>query len=215
MNQKLFLVAGALILLASGVVHGLWTNRWEQPADQTEAATKLQHISLTLGGWHGEELELDQSDLARAGYAGSLWRRYQNPQTGDTVSLLLVCGRPGPVSVHTPDACYRGLGYAPLDEPVLATFGAADPPAQFWKARFGKLSARMPGQLRIYWSWNADGQWQAPRNPRLAFARSPVLYKLYVVCEVLPGSENQETDACTRFIEVLLPEVNSKLCAEP
>ena len=32
-------------------------------------------------------------------------------------TALILCGRPGPVSIHTPDVCYRGLGYEPTGSP--------------------------------------------------------------------------------------------------
>src|SRR5439155_15150223 len=130
--------------------------------------------------------------------------------------ILLVCGRPGPVSVHTPDVCYEGVGYEMAAAPVryAAREGSSAAPAQFWMADFEKQRAAVPVRLRILWSWHAAGAWQAPDDPRLTFARFPVLYKLYVIREMASGDERLEEDRCGEFLGQLLPEFRNSILGD-
>ena len=103
-----------LILVTSGAITGIWTRRWETPPEL--AARNLASIGLvpeTIGDWTGLSQQLDPRVMEIAEIDGYLMRRYVNDR-GDAVSVLLVCGRPGPISVHTPDICYAGIGYEPV-----------------------------------------------------------------------------------------------------
>ena len=73
----------------------------------------------------------------------------------------------------------------------------------------------MPVQLHIFWAWSATGDWQAPDNPRLTFARAPLLYKLYVLREGTTDGERLEEDSCKEFIKRLLPELEQCLFQAP
>src|SRR5947209_18409507 len=98
-----FLTAVAA-LVACGVVHGLWTDRWARAPEPAAAAARLDALPLTLGDWDGEALPVEPGSLGAV--SGYLYRQYVNRRNGDEVSVFLVCGRPGPVAIHTPDVCY-------------------------------------------------------------------------------------------------------------
>src|SRR4051812_24487116 len=100
----------ALVLLA-GLVHGLWTQRWHRSAELETAAARLTHLPQAVGDWKGEPVELDAQDLAASGAAGYWMERFTHRRTGAVVTLVLLCGRPGPLSVHRPEYCYRGAGF--------------------------------------------------------------------------------------------------------
>src|SRR5690242_1787433 len=104
-------VAVALVVL-SGVVHGFWTGRWSAPP-AGDVAGRLDAVALDLGDWQGQKLEPDARQVD--GMAGVLYRRYVNRATGSAVNVYLVCGRSGPVAVHTPDVCYGASGYQVTD----------------------------------------------------------------------------------------------------
>src|SRR5262249_33147607 len=149
-----------------------------------------------------------------AGGAGYLTRRYVNGRTGGEMSIYLVCGRSGPVSVHTPDVCYRGAGFEVLGDPTPRTVevdGLAEP------AEVNRIEARAdalkgPVRQEVLWSWSARGKWETPRSPRLAFARYPVLYKLYVIHPLTSEKGSAEEDpSAAEFIRILLPEVQKCL----
>src|SRR4051812_47434881 len=107
-----WLLAGtaAAALVAAGIVHGFWTDRWTASVDTREAALQLHNIPMTLGDWEGEEIDVKQGQ-AGPGVAGCIQRRYFNSRLGVTVILALVNGRPGPVATHTPEVCYGASGY--------------------------------------------------------------------------------------------------------
>jgi hypothetical protein len=141
--------------------------------------------------------------------AGVLRRQYVNRQTGATLTLMLLVGRPGPVAVHTPDVCYRNSGYAQIGPDVVAPVPGVDG-AGFRVLRL-KKDAAVPIDLRIWYSWAATGQWEAPDNPRVHFARSPVLYKLYVIRELPRADEAPGDDPAPEFLRAFLTQVGPVL----
>lgn len=212
MMRSLSLAAALLLLALSGVVHGLWTGRWGPSPDLAGAAARCQQVPQTLGDWEGRPLEINQTQLEVAEVVGHVARQYVNKHTGQRVSLILICGRPGPISVHTPDVCYAGAGYAPVGDMERAGVPAvADGPAsEFLTLRFKKPGVAAE-PLRIFWAWSDRGPWRAPENPRLSFARAPVLYKLYVVRALGSPDEPLDGDPCQDFLRVLVPELQKCL----
>src|SRR5262249_23209931 len=98
-----------IAVLLCGVVHGFWTDRWGVAGNPAEAAARLTEIATELEDWQSRDLDLDQRQLGPV--SGYLHRRYVNRRTGDAVTLFMICGRPGPISIHTPDVCYGASGY--------------------------------------------------------------------------------------------------------
>ena len=141
---------------------------------------------------------------------GSLLRRYVNPD-GAALTLLIVCGRPGPISVHTPDICYAGAGYLLKEEASRFTVPTA-PPAQFWVGDFRNVSPVPKPPLRILWSWNGGSGWLAPDAPRLTFAPRPYLYKAYVVRDMnQTNAPPIESDPSVEFLRAILPVLETTL----
>ena len=63
---------------------------------------------------------------------------------------------------------------------------------------------------RVYWSWSADGAWNAPSGPRYAFARYRALYKLYVIPNVLED-DTLNAGYAVDFLKVFIPELDKTL----
>ena len=206
MRQTLLLGSGMLLLVFSGVVHGIWTDRWTAKEDLAEAKARLESIPLVLGDWQGETLEIDQKP--KAGMAGMITRRYVQKGTGKTVTILVSCGRSGPASLHTPEMCYGGSGFE-VEKPRVFRV----PQGDFWTARLTKTKSDQRTQLRIFWAWTPNGQWQAPENPRITFAGQPLLCKLYVQREMNSGDDPLESDPCLEFMQSLLPTLQSTMFA--
>ncbi|WP_237722551.1 exosortase-associated EpsI family protein [Singulisphaera acidiphila] len=201
------------LVISAGVVHGRWTHRWTVSHAIEDAAARLDRVPLTLGDWQGEPMELDRKQLALGEIAGYIARRYVNRLNQDTVTVLLVCGSPGPISVHTPDVCYVGAGFELSGEAGLFSVPreSSFPRAEFRNALLQKPSVHWPTYLRILWSWSAVGPWEVPDNPRLAFASRQVLYKLYVIRQPTSADEPVEDDPSPRFLRILLPELERVL----
>lgn len=212
MHRILAVSAAFILVISSGVVNGVWTARWHTSAALQTAVSRVPDVPLVFGDWQGQPLEVDTQALAKAG-AQSYWmRRYHNTRTGAVVSSILMCGRSGPMAVHTPDVCYSGAGYRLESQPQRVTLtvpGLADS-AQLWTGRFRKDNIAAEGGLRLWWSWSAAGDWQAPDNPRFTFRGQRPLYKLYVIEEVAEAGL-PEQEAGTAFFQDFLPALQKAL----
>jgi len=197
-------------VLLSGVVHGLWTNRWGEAQAIKAATAKLVKVPMIVGDWEGHARELSAQELAAAEVDGYLLRRYVNHRTGSVVSLLIVCGRPGPVSVHLPEVCYSGGGYQQVGTTTRYS-SPSDPSAEFKVVVLRKQSVTAPDTLRVLYAWGAGGNWTAPERPRVAFAWNAALYKMYVIRELVKADEAITDDPATDFIQAILPEVQQAL----
>jgi hypothetical protein len=203
-----------VVLVAYGIAEGFWSNRWLASADLEQAAARLSQVPRIVGDWEGTDQELDARQVARGEITGYVRRRYVNQRTGWALNMLLVCGRPGPTALHTPEVCYPGAGFNPAAAPVRTPIAPKAEPAlgDFWVGQFTK-SAPLPETLRIYWSWNGAGTWQAAATPRLQFGHHAALYKLYVVRQLAPADEPVAEDPALDFLERFLPEVRRALFA--
>ena len=214
MHRTLLLGSALAVLVFSGIVHGLWTDRWSDQLDLTAAAGRLAQLPDAIGPWHGTDVKLGDDD--NLGLAGAVSKRYVHTGTGKTVTLYLACGRSGPVCTHTPDVCYGGSGYI-VETPrkFQLTAGSADAPPEFFTARFEKRKQDSVSQLRIFWGWRTSAGWRAAENPRLAFAAEPLLHKMYLIREMAAADEPVDTDPCVAFMGDLLPVLQQTLYTEP
>jgi hypothetical protein len=215
MRHTLPIFAGFALLLFAGLVHGLWTGLWEESRALQDAATRVEQVPLVAGEWKGREMPIDHEAFAQAGARGYWMRSYIEGRTGESVTVLLMCGRWGKMAVHTPDLCYRGAGYEVAGEKVRQAVATPAGPAAFWTARLRKPGAGATA-LRIHWAWSADGSWRAPDSPRWTFAGSPFLYKLYVVRDVTAEGDRPGTatgDPSQRWLEHFLPVLSDTLFA--
>jgi len=196
-------------VVIAGVVPGLWAHRWMSSSTLADAAARLSLVPLTVGEWEGHDLEVNPRELRLAQAVGYLQRRYVHRHTGATVTLLLLCGRAGPVSVHTPEVCYAGAGYEELG--TVARREAADLAGdRFWYRKFQKAGPT-PTMLGVTYAWTASGHWEAPDHPRLALARYPVLFKAYVVRSLTDPKEPPDADPTLDFFRALNPQLRAVL----
>ena len=214
MTRILTFVAGLTIIVASGIVYGAWTQRWQESAALDSAVAKLQRLPEQVGRWKARPADLDQEALDMAGAKGWWVRRFTDERTGTSLLVILLCGRAGPLSVHKPETCYAAAGYSLTAAPVH--FAVRDeyktPPAEFWTGQFKRPEAGGQ-QLRIFWSWFDGGAWKAADNPRWSFAAVPALYKLYVIRETNGRPERLNDDPAAEFLRRLLPETSRTLSA--
>jgi hypothetical protein len=208
-------IAGSILalglLVTAGALQRVWTDPGSKPAELRAAVARLDAIPHEFGDWTSAPYELDPKQLEVGEIDGCFGRVYANRQTGQQFSVMIVCGRPGPIAVHTPDWCYTGLGFqlaGRITETAVAWAGPTSP-AEFHDARFEKNKGDERVALRILWSWSALGQWESPSNTRMAYAGHPYLYKLYVVQDVTPQRQSSAgVDAvmfCRELIDVVTP----------
>ena len=213
-KTKIFPAAVAIaVILGSGYVHGLWSFRWTAASELKTAAEKMTKVPKVIGDWTGEDSTLDQRQATIGRIYASVSRHYKNSKTGQSITILLLCGRPGPIAVHTPDVCYSGSGYEVAADRTKESvdYGMAAP-AQFWSLKVHKLDPTRPERMVIDYGWFSQGKWSAPgSDARFEFAGRAVLYKLYVIREQTRADERGAFDPTVEFLKEFLPSLQEVL----
>ena len=219
MTRLLPPLLAAAALVAAGLVHGRWTDRWSPPVDTAAAAARFADIPRHLGKrldagvweWEGEDIEV-KPDSGPEGVAGNIQRSYRNASTGAVVVLALVCGRSGPISIHPPESCYTGSGYE-FGTRERVTLGPGG--AEFFTADAVRTRETEESRVRLFWAWNPGTGWKAPEDARTAFPRVPVLHKLYVLRDLGDLEVPAREDPCYAFLQTLVPALDRTLFAAP
>jgi hypothetical protein len=213
MSRYFLLLVVGVAISVDGYLYGRLTGRWRDSHELSAAVARLDRVPMNVGDWEGEALTLDPKVVEVAGFRGYIVRRYSNRRTGNVVSLLVACGRPGPLALHTPDACYRCAGFRMMTEEAKQTldpmFGRIR--GECRRATFAREDGAAPERLRVVWSWYSNGTWSAPDNPRWTFAGQPVIHKLYITQEYFPRDEETDGAACLEFFRDLYPELETIL----
>lgn len=211
-----YAAAAFCVLAVSGVAHGLRTDRWFVADGVIAAAERLQSVPTEFGDWTSESVKTDAEMLRIAEARGCYSRRFVNNATGELVHALILCGRPGPIAVHTPDVCFVAAGQELV---IQQSHVAKTPPGgalgEFYVGDFRRTVEGVPYQMRTFWAWSADGRWKISENTRLEFATYPYLYKLYVSHAVPLRSDFDEHDAALQFMHEFLPLANAALFPKP
>jgi hypothetical protein len=210
-QQVLPILTAALLLIGAGIVHGLRSDRWGRSEVVQEAAARLKRIPTEIRDWTSEEVSIDTRQLQIADLVGHLCRRYTHQPTGISYLVLIVSGRPGAIGAHTPDVCYQGAGYR-LKAPTLESLKVGATQNTFWQTVAERGEPRLE-YLSLWWAWSTDGvRWEASNEPRLAFAKHPSLYKLYVIRSISrPDQASDTEDATRRFLETWCPVLKKAL----
>ena len=202
--------SGFLALLGASGADAVLNHGLHDPAAVKAAATRLNSIPEQIGVWTSSLEAIDARERRIAEIVGSVRRSYRNSENGYVVSLTILCGAAGPMSVHPPTACFEGVGYELSSGPSVVTFADADDaPSSLNRAMFRLPGSQMTDVVRVFWGWSDDGRWTAPANPRLAFRGQPYLFKMYVVDRSLPQADDvRQSEA---FLEEALPEIRKGL----
>ena len=202
--------SGFLALLGASGADAVLNHGLHDPAAVKAAATRLNSIPEQIGVWTSSLEAIDARERRIAEIVGSVRRTYRNSENGYVVSLTILCGAAGPMSVHPPTACFEGVGYELSSGPSVVTFADADDaPSSLNRAMFRLPGSQMTDVVRVFWGWSDDGRWTAPANPRLAFRGQPYLFKMYVVDRSLPQADDvRQSEA---FLEEALPEIRKGL----
>src|SRR5947209_1434315 len=111
MPRIVAILIGLAIVAGTGVVHGVWTNRW-RPSPGLDAATqRLDNFPGDIGRWRSHVIELPAAVNDMAGARRSVVRRYVHEGNGNTVFVSLLIGPSGQMAVHRPEHCYLASGY--------------------------------------------------------------------------------------------------------
>jgi hypothetical protein len=217
MSRVLPFVVGLGLLIGSELFHGHWTNRWRLSGELEAWCAKLprQNEPMIVGDWKGHPSPpLQEQDIIIGEIAGYFHQEFIHPR-GYAVRVLVVCGRPGPIAVHTPEVCLGGEGFSleSSKQRHIASLAPPDQPAEFWVGQFYRSDGALRSDQRQFWTYSADGSWTAEDNPRFRFARFPALYKIYIMRQMARKDEKLEEDPTVEFIKVFMPEMQKRLFA--
>lgn len=216
-KHALLLLAGLLLIIGSAYVHGVLTDRWGVPDDLSGAAAKLDAIPEVVGDWQSQPLEISEAQLQGAEAIGHCSRVYRNDKLNTEVQVMILCGPNGPIAVHPPTICFTSSGMRQAYPEKQRTVEAGDLTGKFWQTVFTKRSPDGLGtDLETYWAWSVHGECKAPANPRIEYAMSPHLYKIYVTHNNFAsgGGDSEESDGkspCVEFLKVFLPAFKAAL----
>jgi Protein of unknown function (DUF3485) len=206
MRRFLSWVLALTVVIGTGVVHGFWTDRWGVGEKIQRAVDSLDEVPRQLGDWEGTELKTTGRELQDV--PGQLSIQYVNRKTGDAIRLDLICGRAGPVSIHTPDVCYAASGFRVgkrIDYELKGENITGSP--HFYTSDMSQQNtAADANPKRLFWSWRTRQGWQVAENPRIQFAGQSVVYKFYLSRD-LSAPVPVGDDPCIRFLRLLLPEL--------
>ena len=212
------LLTVCLIVIGSGVIHGLMIDRWGSSESLNLAVACLEQVPREFGSWKCEaDSTISAGELEIGEIDGYLARVYKNQADGSTVSMMIVCGRPGPISVHTPDICFKGAGYQLVNQYERHQFKSEQEPAQTvdaFFADFTKPGTAATPNLRVFWTWSDGSEFLAPDNPRFAFAGQKFLYKIYLTRTIERVGDAPETDQCVSFFKLAIPVLRKSLFSE-
>lgn len=216
MKRYVPIAVAVVLMIGVAVVQGYWTDRWGKfdSGEVVRRTEALKHVPLEFGTWKGVDTELDQQQLKVAKVSGVVQRTYTNTKNGMEVSIYLATGKARNISVHTPDKCYEAAGFRMAEDALPVEFKYGDPPreASSYMAHFRKEEQHGPPlHLHIYWTWNADNQWEAPGAPKIKFAKYPALYKLYVIRQLHGADSNLKEDPSITFLKDFLPVLDQVL----
>jgi hypothetical protein len=220
MFRPLLTITVLALMIAGGVLQGIWTNRWHlQDESFRDHVDRMNRIPMTIGDWDGREESDEQKLLPEEERGRSIVRNYVNRfDVTKRVSIYITYAPWGPLCFnHTPLGCYPGHGYKLDGErtKVVLTEGVAHP-SEFWVANFSKTDSPVPYYVRVFWSWSGSEIWLAPEptsftEPRTAFAGHAGLYKMYVTRNMTSPGEPLQTDPIIEFTRSLIPELAKTL----
>jgi len=200
------------VTLAGGVIQGHICRRWGRPREFQVLAERLRELPTEIGLWHTTASPpLAPAAEAILECAGYVSRQYENRETGQTVTVAVLLGPAGPISVHTPDVCYPSQNYTAIRSPRQIQFDAGGGSQdELWSTSLQSTSLTA-GNLRVYYGWSAGGPWSAPKDARIEFARQPHLYKIQVAGPLPSPIDDERSDQCRRFLKDFLPVVRPYL----
>jgi len=205
-NTYVLLTSAIGLTAFFGVLHGSLTDRWGSQEDTQRIADRLRDFPAELGSWTmAETLDLSPTVQEMLQCRGFINRQYVHQVSGQAVSVFVVLGPTGPISVHTPDVCYSSVQYRVLGSRQAVTIqDAGGGRTEFWAATLE--STRMDKSLlRVHYAWSSDGRWTAPENPRFSCAGLPYLLKIQVAASLPAGSDPAQNDPGEDFLEDFIP----------
>jgi hypothetical protein len=79
------------------------------------------------------------------------------------------------------------------------------------KSEFIRNEGAATEYIHMCWSYAFNGTWTLPQNPRVAWARRPAVYKLYVFRQSAGADAPLAEEPLVPFLQAYLPELQKTL----
>jgi hypothetical protein len=211
--QRPLLIACALgLTVASGLLQGRMTGRWDSTRDIVRASQQLQRLPERFGRWQVRRVrELSPVTLDTLECTGYVFREYVNTSTGDVANLVILLGPAGPMLVHTPEICYPSEAYMPEGERRRVAIAVGpDSVEEFWATTFRSNHINAE-KLRVYYAWGLGEHWSAGARPRWSLAGHCYLYKIQLTAPLSSDDTLPTTDPCQAFLRDFLSVAKAPL----
>jgi hypothetical protein len=189
------------------------TNSWRLSPRAHVAGQRLEEFSTEgFGNWRlVQENEFPPAVLTILEQPAYFSRTYQHVQTGDHVTVAVIAGQPGPVSVHTPEICYSSRDYTIASERKKHEVKTVDGREhELWKLSLDANHAdALP--LEVLYGWTTGTAWEATERPRYSFGGLSHLYKLQVAASVPERRGQDEFDPTQDFLTGFLSQLQPVL----
>ena len=198
------------MLLAAAAADAVLNRGLSDPVALSAAARRLDLIPATIGAWTSTPGVIDDCEQRLAEVAGFIRREYRHSETGRVVTLTILCGAAGPMSIHPPTACFEGVGYSQLSGPtVVGITDDSNETVSLKEASFRLEDSSVSEVVRVFWGWSPDGEWDAPESPRMSYRGQPWLYKLSVVDRAYAAADDPARSEA--FLKEALPAIRTAL----
>lgn len=177
----LYVMLTAICLLASGIAHGLWMQRWEQSTEVPHTIV-LSRVPQQIGEWESTEL----APLDHPSAIETLHRQYTNRITNRSISIMLTVGDPATILDHPITRLYSGHAYRAVNDPTPLNIRVTHESLKervlhaFLTADLYEPSSLKTEQLITVWGWTRTGVWESPVKPLDQYEQERVAYRLYV-----------------------------------
>jgi hypothetical protein len=215
MNRKSANFVAAVVVAVgltttAAALHGRLSNRWSPAPSNAAALEFLTRLPRTLGEWQlSEDQPLTAAAVEILQCAGYVNRIYTHRRTGDWVTVTLLAGPSGPMTVHTPEICMTTRDFVSLGEPDRVEFTTGNSTARFYRSAFRSTTPGQPS-VEVFYGWSEQGRWDAPDAPRFAYGGAPILLKLQVASTFSPDVASGNDGLAGRFLQELLAELSSE-----
>lgn len=209
-------MSAAVLLLATlggGILYGNLTNRWGPRPDATLAKNRLREpLPQRIGDWRlVRDVPLEPEVVRTLKCSAYISQVYEHEESGDVVSVAVLLGPSGSISVHTPEICYSGADYT-VDGQRQKTFikDQSGVEHSLWEIAVQSNRLIRP-PMRVMYAWNAGSGWDATDHPRYRFGGLPHLYKIQIAGSIRNERGNGSFDPSVDFLSQFLAEIESHL----
>ena len=196
-------MAATAITIGPAFLYGRYTNRWGQTTELARAAELLDQLPNEFGSWKqiSKNQPLPKRVFMELGLAAEIGRQFIDRETGESVGLLLLVGRPGRLVRHPPEICYANRANSQIGDARSILLDQPADDHEFRLLEYQRDRAGIGERFFVAYGFTVDGSvWKAPPAPRLQYGGKSRLYKLQVLSVPLGVDDATSAASIKKFI---------------